>query len=83
MASFWHHFGVGLLSFSPHFEPFGAILAYFSPFLRSFCGFLVTFWEVDCKLKQNDVSEGKNMQISAEIHRTFAKICKNKPFFRI
>ena len=41
----------------------------------------VMFWEIDCKIKENDAREGKNMQISAKIHQKYAKLCKNKPFF--
>ena len=41
----------------------------------------MTFCEIDCKIKQNDEREGKNMQISAKIHQKYAKLCKNKPFF--
>ena len=37
--------------------------------------------DVDCKSKQNDAREDKNMQISAKIHQKYAKLCKNKPFF--
>ena len=39
------------------------------------------FCEIDCKIKQNDAREGKSMQISAKIHRKYAKLCKNEPFF--
>ena len=40
------------------------------------------FWEVECKIKQNDAREGKNMQNSSVIHKKkYAKVCKNKHFF--
>ena len=37
------------------------------------------FWEADCSIKQNDASEGKNMQISAKIHQKYANFCQNSP----
>ena len=44
-----------------------------------FAIFSAMFWEVDCKIKQNDAREGKNVQISAKIHQNDAKLCKSKP----
>ena len=40
------------------------------------------FWEVDCKIKQNETRQGKNMEISAKIHRNGAKIVQKQAFFR-
>ena len=97
LASFWHHFGVVLGSFWLRFRPFwalfeplllvGPFLGHFSPCLCHGYGhsafFLVMFRGVGCKIKQNDARKGKNMQISAKIHQKYAKLCKNKPLFRL
>ena len=52
----------------------GAVLAHFCRFLRAFCDFLVMFREVDSKIKQNDATEGENIQIFAKIHQKYAKL---------
>ena len=41
----------------------------------------MTFCEVDCKIKQNDEREGKNMQISAKIHQKICKIVQKQAVF--
>ena len=87
-GSLRNHFGIVLASFSGRFgvvlRPFwGFFWTYFGPFLRSFCDRLVMFWEVECNIQKNDAIEGKNMQLSAKVHRKYAKLCKSKPFFRL
>ena len=60
---FLYHFRIIL----GHFSPFVAIFtAIFTVILR----FLVMFWEVDCKLKQNDAREGNNMQSMQKCPKT-------------
>ena len=93
LASFWGRFGVvfryfvtlfrGLLGvrFGLFFDHFWAISAHSWPFLRSFCDFLVVFWEVDGKIKQNDTRERKNMQISAKIHKYYTNLGKKASLF--
>ena len=77
-VSFWGHLENILVSLGPHFEPF---LDHFDPFgaiFRSFCGrfcgFLLLSWEVHWKIKQNETTEGKNMEISATIHLAKASL---------
>ena len=91
LASFWHHLGVALVSFWPHLEAFvgpfwtifGPFTLIFRPFLRSLCGFLVMFGEIDCKIKQNDAREGKNAKFPAKFTKDMQKFCKNMPFFHL
>ena len=49
-------------------------------FLRLFCDFLIMFWEVECKIKQNDAGEGKNMQIPAKNSPKICKIVQKQAF---
>ena len=51
---------------------FGPFLGQFRVFALSFYGFFRVFWEVPCKIKQNDARESKNMQNSAKIHQNDA-----------
>ena len=41
------------------------------------------FCEVDCKIKQNDTMEGKNMQIPAKIHQKYAIFVQKQALFRL
>ena len=81
LASFWGRFGVVLTILRSCWTVFGAILARFGPFLRSFCGFFVVFRDVECNVKQHDAREGENMQIPAKIYQKYAKLCINKLLF--
>ena len=85
LASFWHHFR----SFWCRFDPicstlFGylwAISARFSgPFLRSFCDFLVMFWEVDSIIKQNDAREWNICKFPPNITKMMQNCPKRKLF---
>ena len=40
-------------------------------------------WEVEGKIKQNDATEGKNMQISAKIHEKCKKKKLKQVHFRV
>ena len=81
LGSFWHRFRIILGLFSCRFNhisrPFGGhfSLGDFWAIFTVILQFLVMFWEVDCKIKQNDPREEKNMQNSAEIHQNDAKLC--------
>ena len=87
LASFWGRFGVILTPFWGLFWSFwGLFLDHFGPFLGHFTvilWFLVMFWEVDWKRKQNNAREGKNMQIFAKIHQKDEKKVQKQAFFRL
>ena len=93
LASFWHHLGLVLVLLWPHFEAFWAIFGPFWAFFfacfwarlghfhRHVAIFLVTFWEVDCNIKQNDAREGKHMHFCCQNSPTSCKIVqKQAPF---
>ena len=78
LGSLWDHFDISLTAFLPFLTLF---VPHFRPFYGRFAVFLVMFWEVQCKNKQNDAREGKSMHFSAKFHQDYANLCKNKPLF--
>ena len=85
LASSRVRFGVVLIPILMSFLPYvWAVLARFlGHFYGHFAGFFWWFWEVDCHIKQNDVREGKNNQISAKFHQNMQNCAKTSPLFRL
>ena len=89
LASFWHHFGSFRCGFDPIlrlFGPFWAVfrpfLAHFSPFLGHFYGLFEVFWRCfECKNKQNDAIEGKNMRIPVKHSPKWCKTVRKRAIF--
>ena len=72
---------LGIISGSFWGSFLGPFLGHFCPFwARSFCGFLMIFWGVECKIKQNDAKEGKTKQKSANLQQGEALLTVFRPF---
>ena len=78
--NFWCRFSVVLTPFWALLGPF--LSRFWTPFWTVFARLRVfgMFWEANCKIKHNDARKGTTMQLSAKMHRNYAKLCKNRCF---